>query len=134
MPVSVLESALFKDMFGTAAMRAVFDDAATVRRYVETEIALARVQGRLGVIPSQAAEAIAALADAASIDMEALRIETEIVGYPILPLVHQLSRMCGPEGEFLHWGATTQDIMDTATVLQVRDALEIIDADLAALD
>jgi len=134
MPVSVLESVLFKDMFGTDAMRAVFDDAATVRRYVETEVALARVQGRLGVIPAQAAEAIATRADAACIDMEALRIETEIVGYPILPLVHQLSQLCGPEGEYLHWGATTQDIMDTATVLQVRDALKIIDADLATLD
>src|SRR5690606_37974586 len=117
MPVSVLESALFKDMFGTGAMRAVFDDDATVLRYVETEVALARVQGRLGVIPAQAADAIAARADAAAIDMEALRVETEIVGYPILPLVHQLSRICGAEGEYLHWGATTQDIMDTATVL-----------------
>jgi 3-carboxy-cis,cis-muconate cycloisomerase len=134
MPVSVLESALFKDMFGTVAMRAVFDDAATVRRYVETEVALARVQGRLGVIPPEAASAIEARADAASIDMDELRAETEIVGYPILPLVHQLSRMCGAEGEYLHWGATTQDIMDTATVLQVRDALQIIEADLAALD
>ena len=134
MPVSVLESTLFKDMFGTAAMRAVFDDAATVRRYVETEVALARVQGRLGVIPAEAARAIEARADAATLDMALLREETEIVGYPILPLVHQLSRQCGPEGEYLHWGATTQDIMDTATVLQVREALELVDADLAALD
>lgn len=134
MPISVIESALFKDMFGTAAMRAVFDDAATLRRYVETEVALARVQARLGIIPQAAADAIAARADAARLDLDLLRHETEIVGYPILPLVHQLSRMCGPEGEYLHWGATTQDIMDTATVLQVRDALDLIDADLAGLD
>lgn len=134
MAVSVLESSLFKDMFGTAAMRAVFDDAATVRCYVETEVALARVQGRLGVIPAEAAHAIAERADPNAIDMNALRIETEIVGYPILPLVHQLSELCGAEGQYLHWGATTQDIMDTATVLQVREALDIIDADLAALD
>lgn len=134
MAVSVLDSSLFKDMFGTAAMRSVFDDAATVRRYVETEVALARVQGRLGVIPAEAAQAIETRADAAAIDMDVLRAETEIVGYPILPLVHQLSRQCGPQGEYLHWGATTQDIMDTATVLQVREALELIDADLAALD
>ncbi|WP_067749934.1 class-II fumarase/aspartase family protein [Orrella dioscoreae] len=134
MPISVLESALFKDMFGTAAMRAVFDDRATVRRYVETEVALARVQGRLGVIPAAAAQAIAARADAEAIDLARLAHETEIVGYPILPLVHQLAPQCGPEGEYLHWGATTQDIMDTATVLQVREALAIIEADLAALD
>lgn len=134
MPISVLESAIFKDMFGTPAMREVFDDAATVRRYVETEVALARVQGKLGVIPQAAADAIEARADAQAIDLSVLKAETEIVGYPILPLVHQLSKLCGPEGEYLHWGATTQDIMDMATVLQIRDALAIIDSDLQELD
>jgi len=134
MPVSVLESSLFKDMFGSAAMRAVFDDQATVQRYVEVEIALARVQARLGIIPADAARTIAERADAAALDLAKLKAETEIVGYPILPLVHQLAPLCGPAGEYLHWGATTQDIMDTATVLQVRQALELIEADLAALD
>ncbi len=134
MPISVLESAIFKDMFGTPAMRAVFDDAATVRRYVETEIALAVVQGRLGVIPEAAAQTIVARADASRIDMNILKEQTEIVGYPILPLVQQLSKLCGPEGEYLHWGATTQDIMDTATVLQIRDALAIIEVDLEEID
>lgn len=103
MAISVLESSIFKDMFGTPAMRAVFDDDATVRRYVEVEVALARVQGRLGVIPDEAAQAIAKHADASRLDMAALKAETEIVGYPILPLVHQLSRQCGAAGEYLHW-------------------------------
>lgn len=134
MPISMLESSIFKDMFGTAAMRAVFDDAATVRRYTETEIALAKVQAELGIIPVSAAETIARLADSTMLDMEELKRETEIVGYPILPLVHQLSKMCGPDGEYLHWGATTQDIMDTATILQVRDALSLIETDLDELD
>lgn len=134
MPVSVLESAMFKDMFGTPAMRAVFDDAATIRRYVETEVALARVQGRMGIIPDAAARAIETRANASAIDAVRLARDTEIVGYPILPLVHQLSEQCGPEGEYLHWGATTQDIMDTATVLQVREALALIDIDLQELD
>ncbi len=130
----MIESSIFKDMFGTPEIRRIFDDQATVRRYVETEVALAKVQGKLGVIPASAAEAILKRADAGKIDMEKLRHETEIVGYPILPLVHQLSEICGPEGEYLHWGATTQDIMDTATVLQVRDALLLIERDLHALD
>ncbi len=134
MPISMLESSIFKDMFGTAAMRAVFDDAATVRRYTETEIALAKVQGALGVIPATAAATIARLADSTKLDMVELKRETEIVGYPILPLVHQISKMCGPDGEYLHWGATTQDIMDTATVLQIREALALIEADLNELD
>ena len=134
MPISMIESSIFKDMFGTAAMREVFDDAATLRRYTDTEIALAKVQGELGVIPKAAADAIIARADSSKLDMVELKRETEIVGYPILPLVHQISKMCGPEGEYLHWGATTQDIMDTATVLQVRDGLAIIERDLDELD
>jgi len=134
MPISMLESAIFKDMFGTEAMRQVFDDNATIRRYTETEVALAKVQGTLGVIPASAARAIIARADCSKIDMTELKNETEIVGYPILPLVHQLSKICGPEGEYLHWGATTQDIMDTATVLQIRDALSLIESDLSDLD
>ena len=134
MAISLLESRIFKDMFGTQRMRTVFDDEATVRRYVEIEVALAKVQGELGIIPKEAAAAIAARADASKIDYERLKTEAEIVGYPILGLVHQLSEICGPEGEYLHWGATTQDIMDTATVLQIREALEIVEGDLDALD
>ena len=50
--------------------------------------------------------------------------ETDIVGYPILPLVHQMAKQCGEAGRYVHWGATTQDIMDTAVILQVRAGLE----------
>lgn len=134
MAISVLESSLFKDMFGTSAMRDVFDDNATLARYVEVEVALAQVQGELGIIPTEAARAIADRADAGKLDMARMKHETEIVGYPILPLVHQISEMCGDAGGYLHWGATTQDIMDMATVLQVRQALVLIDKDLAELD
>jgi len=85
MPISMIDSAIFKDMFGTAAMRAVFDDAATLRRYTDTEIALAKVQGELGIIPKAAAAAIISKADSSKLDMVELKRETEIVGYPILP-------------------------------------------------
>lgn len=134
MPTSVLESTLFKDMFGTPEMRSVFDDQVTLSRYVEVEVALARVQGKLGIIPTDAATAIAQRADADKLDMAEMKRETEIVGYPILPLVHQISAMCGDAGGYLHWGATTQDIMDMATVLQIRQALEVIERDLSDLD
>ena len=52
-----------------------------------------------------------------------MRQETDIVGYPILPLVHQMVKQCGEAGRYVHWGATTQDIMDTAVVLQLREGL-----------
>ena len=133
MATTVLDSALFRDCFGTPRMRAIFEDRALLARYVEAEVALARAQGRCGVIPQEAAQEIAARSNADALDLELLRRETETVGYPILPLVHQLAKMCGEAGRYLHWGATTQDIMDTATVLQVRDALALIESELADL-
>src|SRR3546814_5926916 len=62
-----------------------------------------------------------------------MRQETEIVGYPILPLVHRIAEVCeNGAGQYAHWGATTQDIMDSATALQMREALDLIGADLDA--
>lgn len=133
MPSTMFDSAIFRDMFGTPAMRAIFSDEAMVRNYVAVEVALAKAQAKLGVIPSEAAEAIARLATAETIDMSKLKAETDNVGYPIVGVVHQMQKQCGEAGRYLHWGATTQDIMDLSTVMQLRDACVLIDADLAAL-
>jgi 3-carboxy-cis,cis-muconate cycloisomerase len=130
---SVIDSMLFRNMFGTADMRAIFSDEALVGRYLEAEVALAKAEGGLGVIPAEAAGAIERAAQAMTIDFDRLRVETENVGYPILPLVHQLAEAAGAAGRFVHWGATTQDIMDTATVLQIRQALDLVERDLGAL-
>src|SRR5690242_18818299 len=130
---TVLDSLLFRDAFGTPRMRAIFSDRALIARYVGVEIALARAQARYGLIPSDAAEAIAQRCNVDALDFDLLRRETDNVGYPILPLVHQLVKQCGEAGRWLHWGATTQDIMDTAVVLQMRDGLAVIAEDIAAL-
>src|SRR5690349_756592 len=130
---TVLDSALFRDAFGTPAMREVFSDYALVGRYAEVEIALAKAEAKCGVIPAEAAAAIASKTDVSAFDFELLRQETDNVGYPILPLVQQMSKQCGDAGRYVHWGATTQDIMDTAVVLQVREALRLIENDIAAL-
>ena len=130
---TVLDSILFRDAFGTPAMREVFSDFSLISRYAEVEIALAKAEARCGVIPVEAAEEIAKRTDVSAFDFDLLRSETDIVGYPILPLVHQMAKQCGEAGRYVHWGATTQDIMDTAVVLQVRAGLEIIESDIAAL-
>ncbi|ARB29234.1 adenylosuccinate lyase family protein [Pseudomonas tolaasii] len=130
MSSTVFDSALFRDMFGTAEMRGVFSDKALIERYIEVEVALARAEARCGVIPSEAAEQIAALSRYDALDLALMQHETEIVGYPILPLVEQLSKICVEAGRYVHWGATTQDIMDTAVVLQVRAALAIVERDI----
>jgi 3-carboxy-cis,cis-muconate cycloisomerase len=134
----MLSSTLFGDMFGTGAMRAVFGELAFLGRCAEVEAALARAQARLGIVPGDAAAAIsqaaaAVAANPASLDLARLQRETETVGYPILPLVRQLAERVGPGGRWLHWGATTQDIMDTAVVLQMRDGIRLIEADLTAV-
>jgi 3-carboxy-cis,cis-muconate cycloisomerase len=133
MPSTVFDSDIFRDAFGSAAMRAIFSDAGSVARYVEVEVALATVEGRVGVIPKEAAAAIKRQARAGAIDLAKLKQETDLVGYPIVGVVHQLAKQCGEAGRYIHWGATTQDIMDTAVVLQIRDALALVDEDLAAL-
>jgi 3-carboxy-cis,cis-muconate cycloisomerase len=135
--ISALDSAIFADMFSTAAMRDVFGDDAFLARCVEVEAALARAQGRLGIIPGEAADAITRIANALvdgreALDLARLKRETETVGYPILPLVRQMAELAGEPGRYLHWGATTQDIMDTAAVLQIRAGLALVEADLTA--
>jgi 3-carboxy-cis,cis-muconate cycloisomerase len=133
MPSTPFDSAIYRDTFGAPAMRAVFSDEATVRRYVEVEVALAAAEARTGVIPKEAAEAIRRGANPAAIDLAKLKAETDLVGYPIVGLVNQLASQAGEAGRYVHWGATTQDIMDTATVLQIKKALGLVDADLAAI-
>ncbi len=130
---TVLNSILFRDAFGTPAMREVFSDFNLISRYADVEVALAKAEARCGVIPAEAALEIAERTDVSAFDFELLRRETDIVGYPILPLVHQMVKQCGEAGRYVHWGATTQDIMDTAMILQVRAGLEIIENDIAEL-
>jgi 3-carboxy-cis,cis-muconate cycloisomerase len=130
---TVVDSLLFRDAFGTPTMREIFSDRALVGRYIEVEVALARAEARCGVIPADAADVIARECRLERIDFDHMRTETDIVGYPILPLVHQLVAMCGDAGRYVHWGATTQDIMDSASVLQIRAALDLVDADIREL-
>jgi 3-carboxy-cis,cis-muconate cycloisomerase len=133
MPSTVLDSDIFKDMFGTPEMRAVFSDDNLLKCYVEAEVALAVAQGRTGVIPQQAADAIERVGATMTLERDVLKREAENVGYPIVGLVRQLSAKLGEAGRYVHWGATTQDIMDTATVLQIRAGLAIIERDMTAV-
>ncbi len=134
MAASIIDSSIFQGIFATDAMRAVWSDENRTAKYVEIERALAVVQGRLGIIPQEAADEIIRHCRIENIDMARLREQTERIGYPILGVVTQLNQRCRDKlGEYVHWGATTQDITDTATVLQIREALELVDGELAAI-
>jgi 3-carboxy-cis,cis-muconate cycloisomerase len=134
MPATALDSLIFRDIFGTAAMRKVFSDENRVQRYLDIEAALARGQARLGIIPKEAADEICRHCSASEFDFELLKKQTERIGYPVLPVVQQLVKKCRDGlGEWCHWGATTQDITDTATVLQISEALDLVEAELVAI-
>src|SRR3954467_11382633 len=134
MPSTIVDSAIFGNIFRTDAMRAVWSDENRPQKYLDIEAALARVQARLEIIPQEAADEIVSVCDISKIDMAKLRAQTERIGYPVLGVVSQLNALCRDKlGEYCHWGATTQDITDTATVLQIREALDLVDADLSAI-
>ncbi len=125
--VSLLDNPLWGKSFVDDEMRHVMSAETYVDNCMAVELALAKVQANLGIIPKEAAEALARAATDFSFDMDDLAKQTAIVGYPILPIVEQFAAAAGASGRWLHWGATTQDIMDTATILQLRDALTLIE-------
>ncbi|WP_309572631.1 lyase family protein, partial [Deinococcus sp.] len=131
MSFSPLDSALYGRVFSTPELRGLFSDAAHVARMVEVEVALARSQASLELIPPEAADAIAAGTRNFMPDMDALAAGLVGDGVPVVALLAQLRPLIAPEGrDFLHYGATTQDIVDTALVLALRDALNLLEADL----
>jgi len=127
----LLTSTYYRDMFGTPAMRAVFSDDHRFVSWLETEVALAEVQAELGLIPKSAASAIGTAAKLENLDIPRMKDAYENIGFPILPLVKQIASACDPESaKYVHWGATTQDIVDTGLVLQMRNGLDLIIQDL----
>jgi 3-carboxy-cis,cis-muconate cycloisomerase len=134
MPSTILDSTVFRDIFTTPAMRSVWSDENRVQKYLDFEAALARAQAKLKIIPQNACDEIVKHCDGKLIDMATLKEATERIGYPVLPVVQQLVKLCKDGlGEWSHWGATTQDITDTATVLQMREALVLIENDIGAI-
>src|SRR3954471_16222777 len=120
----VLSSAIFGPAFSDPAVAALLDDAAYFRALLEVEEALSSVQARLGLIPPEASTAITAAATTLELDASALAAGVLRDGIPMIALVKQLRAAVGSEAaQYVHWGATSQDIMDTATVLCARRVL-----------
>jgi len=128
----IIDSRLFRDLYGTPAMRAVFSDRATLQAWFDAEAALAAAEAECGLIPQSAANAIARAANAADVDIDALRDGIARSGHPFVPAIKALERLAGEAGAFVHFGATTQDVMDTGAVLQMRAALALIEEGVEA--
>jgi 3-carboxy-cis,cis-muconate cycloisomerase len=111
----------------------VFSEENTLELYLSIEAALAQAQADIGLIPRQAAERIRSQAHLQILDLTSLRQQTERTGYAVAPLVRQLTQACGDAGRYVHWGATTQDVVNTALALQINELTESMFRDLQRL-
>jgi len=122
---------LFGSLYGTAPMKRIFSVAETLRGMIAFEVALARAQAQLGIIPQSAADTIERTANVESLDLATIITGTENVGFPVIALTKELARLAGAEaGAYIHFGATTQDAMDTSLTLALRDAFRELLRDL----
>ena len=123
----VIDSGMFCDQYGTPAMREVFSDEQLIQKWLDIWAALAQAEAELGIIPREAAEHIKSCADYRNMDMDEIREGFLTTSHPLMPQIRCFEKACGKKaGGFIHWGATTQDIMDTAVVLQIKDAHKIL--------
>lgn len=129
---------LFDKIFAGRAMGAVFSDSAHVQGMLDFEAALARAEAKAGVIPVAAVAPIAAACDAGLYDLAAIGAAAREAGNTFIPLQAALAARVASKNKtaagYVHWGATSQDAMDTGLVLQLREAFRLIDADLGRLE
>lgn len=117
--------------YGTPEMRSIWTEEARMKRSLEVEVALARTEAELGMIPKEAPAAIAN--GAPKVKLERVKSIEKRTQHDLMALVEALAEQSGPSGEFVHFGATSYDIVDTALALQMRDALDLLDRRLRGL-
>lgn len=127
MAVHLMDTTLFNDSVGTATMRRIFNERAMLQNWMDVEVALARAQAAMGMIPAQAAEQISAKADIGSIDMEAVKAHGKRTGHSLWGLLSEFRQLLDDRhARYLHFGPTTQDIIDTGLMLMVKNAYGLV--------
>jgi len=127
-PSHILDSLVLKDLYGTEEMRGVFDDLSVLQSWLDVEVALAYAEADIGIVPMYAADEISLRARAETLDTGRIKLLVDQTVHPIVPLIRVLQDACdGDAGEYIHWGATTQDITDTGMVLQIKQAITIFE-------
>jgi 3-carboxy-cis,cis-muconate cycloisomerase len=118
----------------TPEMDTIFSPANEVQRWLDFESALARVEAAHGLVPAAAADEITAKAKVDLLDLEQLATDIGQAVHPVMPFVRAFAAICeGGHGEYVHWGATTQDVLDTGLTLRLAEADDLIRRDLDAL-
>jgi 3-carboxy-cis,cis-muconate cycloisomerase len=134
MPASAYDSFYFRDRYGSPAMRAIWDDRAMVQRWLDVEAALAATQAELGLVPRAAAREIARRARVDLIDLAAMKRDFDTTWNPVMPLVDAMRRVVKPSAaRWVHWGATSKNIIDTALALQIKDTYGVVERELQAV-
>jgi adenylosuccinate lyase len=134
MASGVFDDALIQHLWSTEELRAIFNDHNRVQKWLDFEAALAIEQAGLGIIPKAAADDIAANAQISKIDINAVSAEIRRIKHPLVPAVKAVQKLCrGDHGEYIHFGPTTQDVLDTAVMLQIREAHAIYLRDMKAI-
>jgi 3-carboxy-cis,cis-muconate cycloisomerase len=129
------DSALYSHLWGTAELRAVFDERARLQSWMDVLAALALAQSELGIIPRDAAEGIARHARVEELDLDAVAEETRAAGHSTLGLIRGWQAVLPPEaGEWVYYGATVQDVTDTWTALAMRASGALVWRDLRAIE
>lgn len=129
----LIDFILIGNNFGTEEMRHVWSEHNRLKSQVAVEVALAKAEGELGLIPAQAAQYIEQHANADKLNIEEIASQGAQMKHSLMPTLIALQKQCGEAGEYIHYGATTQDIVDTATMLQLNSAFNIIERDAKAL-
>ena len=133
MPSHASESLLYGASFSTPEFLDIFNDNMRVQAWYDVEVALAKAQAKLGIIPTEAYEEIARKAYVENVDVQKIGKGISETAHPIVPAIRALEEICeGGAGEFIHYGATTQDIMDTGLILQIKKAWPLLKRDLEA--
>lgn len=125
----VIDYLILGNNFSTSEMRAIWSEQNRLEKQVDVEVALAKAQGELGVIPCDAADAIVAKADASKLSIAQIAKQAAKAKHSLMSTINALQDQVGDAGQFIHYGATTQDIVDTATVLQLKQSFAIIERD-----
>ncbi|HKN08302.1 MAG TPA: 3-carboxy-cis,cis-muconate cycloisomerase [Pseudomonadota bacterium] len=127
-------SSLLAPMLSSATMRGVLDDRARLQRMLDFEVALARAEAAVGIVPALVVDPIANAARAEQYDLASLAQAAAVAGNIVIPLIEALTTQVGKSdataARFVHWGATSGDVIDTALVLDLKAAVDTLMTDL----
>ena len=134
MPVSVFDMQSLQHLWGTDELRTIFSEENRVQKWLDFEAALAAAQAEMGIIPAAAAQEIAEKAKIENIDIARMSAEIRRIKHSLVPALKQLQAACSKEnGEWVHYGATTQDVVDTGVALQLKEFHAVAMRDIKAV-